>query len=124
MRQGCPQPQLLEPLAWTGQHPSLRLTVDKEHDVPAVLTHRTHGHTGVAARVRGPGTGQGEDPAPGEDLRPQEEASVSLGTSGSSTHTSPSGVQTPELPQVPGNLELCPDLTSVPQKSPLEQCYS
>lgn len=94
--------------------------MDIEHDVPAVLAHRTHGHAGVAARVRGPGTGQGEDPAPGEDLCPQEEAHVSLCTSGDSTHTFMSwpccrahlgsSLHTPEPPKGQGNRELRPEL--------------
>lgn len=130
---GCPQPQLLEPLDWTRQHPSLRLTVDIEHDVPAVLAHRTHGHAGVAARVRGPGTGQGEDPAPRKDLHAQEEADVNLGTSGGSTHTSPVGSRPQSSPQCRGTWNCAQtkrpllaggQMTSVPQKSPLEQCYS
>lgn len=68
----------------------LRLTMDVQDDLPAVLARCAHGHTGVAARVGGPGAGQREDPAPREDLRPQTEAHVRLHTSQAGTHTSPS----------------------------------
>lgn len=73
----APSPISLSHWPGPGGLPSLRLTVDVEDDVPAVLTHCTHSHAGVAARIGGPGTGQHEDPAPREDLCPQTEAHMS-----------------------------------------------
>ena len=82
-----PSPTVLS--GWPG--PSglrgLTLTVDMQDDVPAILAHCAHGHTGVAARVGDPGTGQCEDTAAGQDLRPQKEVHVRLCTSGASAHT-------------------------------------
>lgn len=76
----APSPTFLSPRPSPGSIPSLRLTVDVQDDVPTVLSHCTHGHARVAARVGGPGAGQGEDPAPREDLCPQKEAHVKLRT--------------------------------------------
>lgn len=138
-----PSPTFLSCWPGPGGLPSLRLTVDMEDDVSAVLAHCTHGHAGVAARVRGPGTGQREDPAPREDLCPQKEAHTSLCTSRVSTHTFPSwpccracegsGLRTLRAPPTQGNWEWYPDLdtsdscraiTSAPREGPLELCCS
>lgn len=132
----APSPSFLS--HWPGPDgtPSRRLTVDIQHDVPAVLTHRAHGHARVAARVRGPGSGQGEDPAPREDLRPQKEAHVSLCTSGGSSHTFtrwPQQAPDPRTPHSAGEpgagprpRDCCQQVGKCHQcsKSPLEQGYS
>lgn len=54
--------------------------MDVQDDLPAVLARCAHGHTGVVARVGGPGTGQREHSAPREDLSPQTEVHMRLRT--------------------------------------------
>lgn len=95
--------------------PSLRLTMDVQDDLPAVLARCAHGHAGVAARVGGPGTGQREDPAPREDLRPQTEAHMRLRTSQASTHT----LSWPRRRARPGSL---PDRQTPPRHRRTRSC--
>lgn len=55
---------------------NLRLTVNLQDNILAILTHSTHCYTGVAARIRGTGTGHSEDLACGENLYPRGKSTL------------------------------------------------
>lgn len=76
-----------------------------QDSIPAVLAHGAHCYTGVAARIRGTGTGHSEDLASREDLHPRGKSALTTAltpgvvparTSQPSYHTTWTLLQTPE----------------------------